>query len=179
MNQQPYIAPRAALFRKYFRNPWFLFQGLLGYVAYIWIYPPWFSAWLHRCRGVRIKNYKTVYIAANVVIETSFPERLSIGDHVYITRGARIVCHTAFTPLTQQMVGVDCIVDDVVIEEGAYIGVNAIILPRTRIGRCAVVGAGAVVTRDIPDFAIAVGVPARIIGDVRDWAARVQARNRR
>jgi hypothetical protein len=32
------------------------------------------------------------------VIETNFPERLSIGDRVYITRGARIICHTAFTP---------------------------------------------------------------------------------
>jgi UDP-2-acetamido-3-amino-2,3-dideoxy-glucuronate N-acetyltransferase len=48
------------------------------------------------------------------------------------------------------------------------IGSNATILPGVTIGEKAVVGAGAVVTCDVPDYAIVVGVPARIIGDVRD-----------
>jgi UDP-2-acetamido-3-amino-2,3-dideoxy-glucuronate N-acetyltransferase len=50
---------------------------------------------------------------------------------------------------------------------GASIGSNATILPGVTIGCYALIGAGAVVTDDVPDFAIAAGVPARVIGDVR------------
>jgi acetyltransferase-like isoleucine patch superfamily enzyme len=51
----------------------------------------------------------------------------------------------------------------VVIEEGADIGVGAIILPGVTIGRGAQIGAGAVVTRDVPAFAVAVGSPAKVL----------------
>ncbi|WP_193195818.1 acyltransferase [Nostoc sp. MG11] len=54
------------------------------------------------------------------------------------------------------------------VKRRASIGSNATILPGVTIGEKAIIGAGAVVTRDIPDYAIAVGVPARVIGDVRD-----------
>jgi acetyltransferase-like isoleucine patch superfamily enzyme len=54
------------------------------------------------------------------------------------------------------------------VECGASIGSNATILAGVRIGRSAMIGAGAVVTKDVPDYAIVVGVPARIVGDVRD-----------
>lgn len=45
----------------------------------------------------------------------------------------------------------------------AWIGANAVILPGVRVGRFAVVGAGAVVTRDVPDYAVVAGNPARVI----------------
>ncbi len=51
----------------------------------------------------------------------------------------------------------------VVIEEGADIGVGSILLPGVRIGEGAIVGAGAVVTRSIPAYTIAAGVPAKVI----------------
>jgi acetyltransferase-like isoleucine patch superfamily enzyme len=47
---------------------------------------------------------------------------------------------------------------------GADIGVNAIILPGVTVGREAIVGAAAVLTKDVPEFATVAGVPARIIG---------------
>jgi acetyltransferase-like isoleucine patch superfamily enzyme len=49
------------------------------------------------------------------------------------------------------------------IETGAWIGANAILLPGVVIGRNAVVGAGSVVTKSVPDFSVAVGSPARVI----------------
>jgi UDP-2-acetamido-3-amino-2,3-dideoxy-glucuronate N-acetyltransferase len=54
---------------------------------------------------------------------------------------------------------------------GASIGSNATIICGTTIGRSALIGAGAVVTRDVPDYAIVAGVPARVVGDVRDREA--------
>ncbi len=57
------------------------------------------------------------------------------------------------------------------IERGASIGANATVLPGLRIGRNAMIGAGAVLTRSVPPFAIVVGNPARIVGYVDERAA--------
>jgi UDP-2-acetamido-3-amino-2,3-dideoxy-glucuronate N-acetyltransferase len=56
----------------------------------------------------------------------------------------------------------------IVIEEGASIGAGAIILPGIRVGRFALVGAGAIVTRDVPPHALVAGNPARRCG----WVCR-------
>jgi len=156
---------------KYFKSVSFLWKGALGYLAYIAVVPPWLPAWLHKLRGVKIENYRSVYIAPNVLIDTSFPEHIVIADNVYITRGAKVICHTSFTPPAQAYVGVEYRIGEVVLEEGAYLGVNAIVLPGVRVGRCAIVGAGAVVTRDVAPYAIVGGNPARVIGDVRQLGA--------
>ena len=55
----------------------------------------------------------------------------------------------------------------------ASIGSGATILPNLTIGVAAIVGAGAVVTRDVPDYAIVAGVPAAVIGDVRERKKRL------
>jgi UDP-2-acetamido-3-amino-2,3-dideoxy-glucuronate N-acetyltransferase len=53
------------------------------------------------------------------------------------------------------------------VKSRASIGSNATILAGLTVGEGALVGAGAVVTRDVPDHAVVVGVPARVVGDVR------------
>jgi acetyltransferase-like isoleucine patch superfamily enzyme len=54
-------------------------------------------------------------------------------------------------------------VKPVVLKRGCWIGVNAVILPGVTVGRNAVVGANSVVNEDVPDFAVAVGSPAKVI----------------
>lgn len=49
------------------------------------------------------------------------------------------------------------------IGDGCFIGTNATILPRIKIGKWSIIGAGAVVTKDLPDYSVAVGNPARLI----------------
>lgn len=56
--------------------------------------------------------------------------------------------------------------DRTLVEDGATLGAQSVLVAPVRVGRCAMVGAGAVVTRDVPAHAIAVGHPARIVG----WA---------
>ena len=58
----------------------------------------------------------------------------------------------------------DWTLEPTLVRRGASIGSNATILPGITIGEYALVGAGSVVTRDVPDCAIVVGVPARIVG---------------
>lgn len=53
------------------------------------------------------------------------------------------------------------------VKRRASIGSNVTVLPGLTIGEKALVGAGAVVTKDVPDYAIVAGVPARVVGDVR------------
>lgn len=53
--------------------------------------------------------------------------------------------------------------EKIIVEDDVWIGSHVTILPGIRIGRCAIIGAGSVVTRDVPPFAIMAGAPARIV----------------
>jgi acetyltransferase-like isoleucine patch superfamily enzyme len=57
----------------------------------------------------------------------------------------------------------------VVIEDGADVGIGSIILPGVRVGRGAIVGAGSVVTREIPAFTVFAGNPARLLRHRKGW----------
>jgi galactoside O-acetyltransferase len=58
--------------------------------------------------------------------------------------------------------------EPIVIEDKVWIGSNAVVLPGVRIGYGAVVGAGSVVTHDIPAMTVAVGVPCRVVRPITD-----------
>lgn len=114
-----------------------------------------------------------------------FPEGISIGRHVSINEwvfidgfgGVEIgdfvrIAHRA--SIVSEDHGIDqkdkpiClqkkIPGRIIIEDDVWIGMGAKITKGVKVGRGAVIGAGAVVTRDIPPFAIAVGVPAKVMG---------------
>jgi acetyltransferase-like isoleucine patch superfamily enzyme len=87
---------------------------------------------------------------------------LVIEDHVGWGPGAKVLGseHTGL-PIDVPIIQTDLTISPVRIGAWADIGVNAVILPGVTIGRGAIVGAGAVVTRDVEPFAVVAGVPAR------------------
>jgi len=56
----------------------------------------------------------------------------------------------------------------VIIEDDTWIGAGAVILPNVKIGRCVIVGSNSLITKDVEDYTIVAGNPAKKIGDVRD-----------
>jgi acetyltransferase-like isoleucine patch superfamily enzyme len=92
-------------------------------------------------------------------------ENIAIGDHVVVGANTTIV-DTDFHPLEFQMrllSGANAETARVLIEDRVFIGMNCLILKGVRIGEGSVIGAGSVVTREIPAGVIAAGNPAQIL----------------
>jgi len=103
--------------------------------------------------GRRVSIQSNVYIPLNTVIE----------DHVFL--GPNVVLTN-----DKYLMRVDYELKGPVIRRGASVGANVTVLPGVEIGVEAFVGAGAVVTKDVPPRVIVAGVPARKIGEVpEDW----------
>jgi acetyltransferase-like isoleucine patch superfamily enzyme len=140
-------------------------KGFVGHCAYYVSWPHTLASLLHKIRGVRIAHPRRVRIAANVVIDSLYPELVEIEDDVFLTRGVVIVAHLTPTPFLREFIG-GTQFKKVRIGRGAYIGVNAIILPGATVGEGCIIGAGSVVTKDVPPYSVAVGNPARVIRKV-------------
>jgi acetyltransferase-like isoleucine patch superfamily enzyme len=109
-----------------------------------------------RCR---IGNH--VWIGSHSYLDA---RNLVIGDYVGWGAGARVLgsTHTG-EPVERPIMQTDLEIRPVRIEAWADVGTNAVILPGVTVGRGSIVGAGAVVSQDVPPFAVVAGVPARLI----------------
>lgn len=146
------------------------------------------GSWLHssyallhfrseRPCGLRIGAYSGVYVEsffvvgpagevelgayctlAGPIIATN--GRVRIGSYVFCSREV-VIADEGATTLAASGTGAE-----IVIEDDAWIGARAVVLGGARIGRGAIVGAGAVVAGMVPDYAIVAGNPARVVG----WA---------
>ncbi|EGM78113.1 acyltransferase family protein [Rheinheimera sp. A13L] len=113
-----------------------------------------------------IGNGKNIKMGSGCRInENVYLEKVTLGNDVLIAPHVSILSRMhAFdrtdVPISQQGYSEEL---EVTISDDVWIGRNAVVLPGVTIGRGAIVGAGAVVTRSVPDFAIVAGVPAKII----------------
>ena len=89
---------------------------------------------------------------------------LILEDYVGWGPGAKVLgsSHTGL-PIDRPIIETDLEIRPVRVEAWADIGTGAVILPGVTVGKGSIVGAGAVVTRDVPPFAIVAGVPARFL----------------
>ena len=123
--------------------------------------------------GSFVEIQKNAYIGKNCKISShSFIcEGVEIEDAVFIGHGVKFIndLYPRATSAVGRLQGeADWKVLRTLVRAGASIGTNATILPNISIGRGAMIGAGAVVVADVPDHAIVAGIPARLIGDIRD-----------
>jgi acetyltransferase-like isoleucine patch superfamily enzyme len=124
-----------------------------------------------RVRALRSAGYhvgSSVYVGEGLhVTDELFSDlcSLSIGDRVAIAQ--RVIIVLASHPNESRLKAIaPPVFGHVAIEDDAWIGAGAIILPNVTIGEAAVVGAGAVVTKDVPPRTIVVGNPARPLRSV-------------
>lgn len=123
----------------------------------------------HRIRGrlFKMAGYdigQHVYIGEDLIIVDELDDkgRVRIGDRVAIAERVTLVVSSnanlsRIRPLVKDLHG------HIEIDDDAWLGTGCIVLPNVRIGKGAVVGAGSVVTKNVPDFTVVVGVPAKPI----------------
>ncbi len=126
--------------------------------------------WL-RERGMHIGEncdiHKTAYIGSESYL-------ISIGNHVRINMGVQFVTHDGGTWVLREYLKSDNKSDidlfgKISVGNNVHIGSHAIIMPGVVIGSNCIIGCGAIVTKDIPDNSIVVGVPARIIETIDEY----------
>ncbi len=120
---------------------------------------------------------RNVYIDKNVKIgkNVKIQNNVSVYDFAEIKDGVMIGPHVSFTndrynrainPDGSMKGAKDWQQGSIIIEEGASVGAKSVLATDIKIGRFAMIGMGSVVTKDVPDFALAYGNPAKLVGYV-------------
>ena len=92
---------------------------------------------------------------------------VSIGNNVNLAQGITVTAlNHNFEDVTRRIDEQGISTKPVVIGDDVWIGANAVILPGVTIGRHVVVAAGAVVTKDVPDYCVVAGVPAKVVKEL-------------
>lgn len=123
-----------------------------------------------RSLGVEVGQGCRIYIASF----GSEPFLIKIGSRVTITSGVQILTHDGSAWLFHEFGKRFYKYAPVTIGDDVFIGVNTIIMPGVSIGSRVIVGAGSVVTRDIPDDTVVAGNPARVITSFSSFEHKVR-----
>lgn len=123
-----------------------------------------------RSVGVSVGERCEVQKPTSLNIDTSRPSLLSIGNHVYLHRGLTIMSHDwaswVFLDKYHDFVPSH---SKVTIGNNIWFGEFVTVLKGVKIGDNCIIGAGSIVTKDIPDNSVAVGVPARVVSSLDDY----------
>ncbi len=164
--------------QKFLRGLWIYYQGFILFLVTLvgWVPSHHFRRFLYRyVFGMRLGKGSILHWQARFfhVPGVQIGEYCNIGNNAFldgrcgltigdrVATGSEIMIYTLQHDLESPSFAVQG--GPVVIEDYVYIGPRAIILPNVRIGRGAVVAAGAVVTQNVPQYAVVGGVPARFI----------------
>lgn len=131
-------------------------------------------------KRIGCKIGKNVFVGDNVIVDMNHANLIHIDDYVHITGGCRLLCH-------QRDLKGYCVNDnaaklgyrlgEIHIGKGCMIGMETMIMPGITIGEGAIVGAGSLVTKDIPAWTIAIGRPAKVIKEIPQRKLSIQTKN--
>lgn len=119
---------------------------------------------LKKLREMGMSIGKNVYIPITTYLDTHYCYLITLGDNVRFGPNCTILAHDA----TMLKVVLAARIGLVTIHESCSIGFGAVILPGVEIGARSIIGAGSVVSSNIPSDSIAVGNPAKVIASTRD-----------
>lgn len=130
------------------------------------------EAFIRYLNGKGADIAEDVYFVAppKTLIDETRPYLIQIGNRVTITEGCKILTHGFDWSVLKVLYG-DVIGSGrkVSIEDNCFIGVNTIILGGVTIGKNTIIGAGSVVTRDIPADSVAAGNPCKVICSIKEY----------
>lgn len=132
--------------------------------------------WTHVCAGARIGRRCTlgqnVFVGNDVVIGDGVKIQNNVSVYDAVTLEDEVFCGPSmvFTNVYNPRAAIPRKAEyrRTLVRRGATLGANCTVVCGVTIGEYAFVGAGAVVTRDVPDYALVLGVPARLVG----WMSR-------
>lgn len=152
-----YQTYRNGFYLKFFMNSW-----LLGPLE-----PRKLRPWVLKKIGCHVG--KDIFVGDNVRIDSGHADLIYIDDHAHIAGGTRLLCH-------QRDLSNYCVGDDyaklgyklkpIHLCKGCLVGMESFVMPGVTIGEGAIVGAGSLVTKDVPAWTIATGRPAKVVKEI-------------
>ena len=116
------------------------------------------------------KMGKDCFIARNIYFGSE-PELISLGNNVWLTSGVKLVTHDGSLHMLSKTLNkkLNPKIGEINIKDNCFIGINSIIMPGIAIGPNSIIGAGSIVTKDVPPNTIVAGNPAKKIMSIKDY----------
>ena len=156
------------VFCKFFGNIRLKFlEGMLDWSILEPIEPRFLRPFILRRMGCKVG--KGCFIGDYVRVDTSHTDMIIIEDSVSIASGSRLLCHQR--DFSDYCVGDDYMklgytVKPIHLKRGCLIGMESFVMPGVTVGDGAIIGAGSLVTKDIPAWTIATGRPAKVVKQI-------------
>lgn len=110
---------------------------------------------------------------SNAIVDSLNPQLIEIGDNFVSAPGVVITAHDASTLIHTKKYRVE----KILIKDNVFLGANSVILPGVTIGNNVIVGAGSIVTKDIPDNSVVAGNPAKFMCTTDDYIMKCETQN--
>lgn len=112
---------------------------------------------------------KDTFVGDHVIVDSGHADLIYVDDHAHIAGGVRLLCHQR--DLSHYYVGDDYAklgyrLAPIHLCKGCLVGMETFVMPGVTIGEGAIVGAGSLVTKDIPAWTIATGRPAKVVKQI-------------
>jgi acetyltransferase-like isoleucine patch superfamily enzyme len=144
-----------------------LLSSMMGWVILAPFNPRKVRPALMRRMGCHVG--KGCFIGDHVRIDGGHADMITLEDGVSVAGGARLLCHQR--DFSNYCVGDDYnklgyVIKPIVLKKGCLIGMESFVLPGVTVGEGAIVGAGSLVTKNIPAWTVAVGRPAKVVKQI-------------